>query len=147
VPYIQPTIVSAAASGGSSELFYAEITTTLDATSTSEASPDNLVSLGAQTYAAVPIYLEFFCAAVTGAGVATIACLWDANTELFRWGDHRGEFDEGQAMFCKTKLTPTAGSHTYRVRVFGSGVTHWNAGSVSGGSGTYPPIYLRADLA
>lgn len=116
----------------------------LGSLSTAEATPTDLVSLGAQTYDAVPILIQgFWTADMAGdSSSLVIGCLWDTDsTELCRFGDSRSGIDPASPSL---KLTPSAGSHTYKIRVFGTAGSAVDADSGSGGSGTYPPAYIRA---
>lgn len=139
------------------ELFYAQVTTNVTVSSTSEASPNDVVSLGAQTYDGSDIYLEFFAPEIEAIAnndgtAAFIFMVWDATTELCRFVDARPIVKNGLGItvgpiFGRLKLTPSAGSHTYKVRALKSGNIDnatLDAGSGSGGSGVHSPIYLRA---
>lgn len=120
---------------------YAQRTTDLSSLSTSEAGSTEIVSLGAQTYDAVPILLEGFAQLDMASANNVILTLWDDTTEMCRWADERGGVSQGTP---KLKITPSAGSHTYRLAVFGSTGTLIDAGTGSGGAATYPPAFLRA---
>lgn len=146
---VPSTSVGGSGSGGSTLLFYAEVTATVNTSATVEASAEALVSLGAQTYAAVATWIEFYCPNVTvaPAGGAAIATLWDVGTEVCRLGDFRGGANGAQAMVARMKFTPSAGLHTYNMRGFGVNPIAWTAGVGTGGAGVYPPMYLAAYTA
>lgn len=130
------------------ELFYAEITSNVTIASSTEATPTTIVSLGAQTYAAVPTLLEFFCAGFNiAANTSVIFCLWGDGAELARWGDVRTASTTATPVNLRYRFTPTAASHTYLVAAIRSSAnTDVNAGTGTGGSGLYMPAFLRATL-
>jgi hypothetical protein len=136
-------------SGGSTELAYVERTTSQTVTG-SEISPTDIVSSGAVTYAAARILIEFYSPAVTvGSGSSScIVTLWDGASNL-GWFALSGQTSASQvsaAMYAKRYLTPSAGSHTYKVRAWpGVGTALIDAGAW--GSGTYPPMFIRVSLA
>ena len=146
---LAPTTSVGGAGGGSTLLFYAEVTSGVTTTSIVEASAELLVSLGAQTYTAVPTWIEFYCGGVAGsASGACVATLWDGGTELCRIGDIRTSTgNNGGSMLARVKLTPTAASHTYLIRGFGINSILWNAGTGSGGATLYAPMYVAAYTA
>lgn len=143
-------------SGGSSssELFYAQVTSDVSiANGTSEASPVDIVSLGAQTYTAVPIRIEFYAPTITAdTARAVLFLLFDGATMLCRLTDLRfGGTGQSLPAFGAIRLTPSAGSHTYRIRAMnsatGGSASVVSGGGGAGGAGTYAPISLRASRA
>ncbi len=138
------------AASGSREIGYVQRTTNVTISATSEASPTSLgLTLGSLSYDGNPVILEFFCASIdmpTGA----IVLLFEGTTMLCRWGDLR-EPTSGAAssVFLAINFTPSAGSHEYLVQAIRVGGTNatLNAGTGSGGAGTYAPAYLRASYA
>lgn len=126
-----------------SELGYAQVTTNVSPGGT-EGSPNAVVTLGAITYAAVPTIIEFGCSSVDTTS-SVIFELMDGNTELCRFIDFRSASGTNTAaQYAQIRLTPSAGSHTYRVAAFGSGTIYGGTGA--GGAATYGPIWIRATL-
>lgn len=126
---------------------YAEVTTNVSVTGTTEAAPTDVVSLGALTYDAVPIEIEAFCPDVGTSASLTVLFVWyDGATELTRAVEARtGSASDDKGTSPKIRLTPSAGSHTYKLTCFkASGTVSLSAGSGSGGSGTYAPIRITA---
>lgn len=128
------------------EIAYAEITANV---TVAAPGPTDIVSTAAITYAATPIIIEFGAAEVeTGApqGAFVLVNLWDGATDLGQIGFliNPGSAGAvlGAAMAARRRLTPTAASHTYRVRASAAGA----AGKVSAGTGVagqYAPAYIR----
>src|SRR5262245_34095374 len=148
--------VSSSLSEAGRELVVAESTSSVTITATSEATPTDVISLGAFYYEAVPTLLEFWCSNVslddaTGGGVGLL-CLWDTDsTEIARWADFRTEnvaaaTKQDVPVFLRYRFTPSAGYNTYKVRGLKSaGVdTFVVTGGTREGSGTYTPIQMRA---
>jgi len=126
---------------------YVQVTTAVTVSSTTEVTPTDVVSLGAITYDAVPIWIEAFGPDVAASGSEAILFFWwDASTELCRALEARttASGDE-KGWKASMRLTPSAGSHTYKIAAQkGTGTCSLSAGSGSGGAGTYAPIYIRA---
>ena len=123
------------------EVAYATIVADVSVTATSEASPTEVVSSGAITYEAVPHMIEWFCSAVApGAGNTTIISLWDASTQINRIAEHA---DDMAPSIGWVRITPTAASHTYRIRahrVTGHGTIR--AGAAAAGADN-SPAFIR----
>lgn len=123
------------------EVAYAEITSDVSVTATSEASPTDVVSSGALTYEAVPHIIEWVCSGVApGSGNQTIISLWDGTTQINRIAEHADSICASRATI---RLTPTAASHTYRIRahrVTGNGTIR--AGAAAAGADN-SPAFIR----
>lgn len=133
------------------EIAYAEVTSNVTVSATAEATPTDIISLGALSFDGSPIILEFYCAnaAVASGTMILVANLWDDTTDLERWFDVRGgnATTPGFPIYARRRIVPTAGTHTFKVRgIKGGGLTDVtmfaNAGSA--GAGTYSPIWMRA---
>lgn len=152
-----PFIPAAAqlSSGGTGEVAYAQTIADVTITSTTEASPTDVLSLGAVNYNGTPIVLEFYAATVGPAGGTTLGFileLWDDTTYLCRVFDSRlpGMNDAQQGVSISHRLVPSAGLHTYKIRGVknpGTGNPTLFSGTGSAGTGTYCPIQMRARSA
>jgi len=124
------------------ELSYVEQTTSVSITSTSEASPTDIVSAAAIILdGGTRINVEFFCIDLLApAGQAVILNLWDASTDLGRFGVAGGTNSSAveTAQCLRRFLTPSNGSHTYKVR-------GWTTSGTGTAAATSPrlPIYIR----
>jgi hypothetical protein len=121
------------------EVAYVEFTSDVSASTQNEAAPLDVVSAGAITYVANPIIVEFFTPFANIPGSGGIS-LWDGATDLGRlWDNQAGS----GPVFAARRLTPTAASHTYKVRVWftGGGTSVISAGA--GGVGVTLPGYIR----
>jgi hypothetical protein len=124
-----------------SELAYGQVTSDTTITGASDGSETDVVSSGAVTYAANKVRIEFYSYAVIPAGgSAPVLCtLWDGSTQLGRmsWTASTAVVDAVRY------LTPSAGSHTYKIkcwRVTTNGTVSAGAG---GSSGASPPAFIR----
>jgi hypothetical protein len=121
------------------EVAYVEFTSNVTTTTNVEATPLDIVSSGAITYVANPILIEFFSPYVTIAGSGGIS-LWDASTDLGRlWSNVSGE---GPVHLAR-RLTPTAASHTYKLRLWETGGTTSTVHAGAGGVGVTLPGFIR----
>jgi hypothetical protein len=132
------------------ELYYAERTTALTLSSTSSTSPDDVMAGAALTYAATPIVIEFYAPAYqtpsTAAGHNCNITLWDGATDLGLIAKVVGPGNSvgttQTPIYVVRKLTPTAGSHTYKIRAyFANTAGTFNFGA--GGVGNFLPGFLR----
>jgi hypothetical protein len=120
--------------GAGEELAYVEFTSDVTVDNTNEASPDDVVSSGAVTYEAEKVCIEFFAWNVN-IGTATFVQfnLWVGSTDLGHIAIARGTGAE-ETILARRYLTPSAGSHTYRIRAIvntGSGTVNAGAGGVA----------------
>lgn len=146
----------AAAAGGSSagtELAYAEVTATVSVTGTTSGSPTDIVSSGAVTYAATKIRIEWFFPEVyvQGTGNGGYFGLYDGSTYITKVSAFTCPATT-PAMILPASgvryLTPSAGSHTYRLRGWKDGGTfdlYCGNGTTSGAART--PISIRVTSA
>lgn len=145
---------------GRGDLFTAEVTTDATVTSSDVTNPSTIISLGPQTYSAVPTWFEFSCpawsATASGSGSCSlIGLLNDGTTELSRIFDFRVQAAGAHlwgtgGILARVLLIPSAGDHTYLVagaRGGNFGNATFSAGTGTAGSAAYSPIYLRAYLA
>jgi PKD repeat protein len=133
------------------EIAYAQITSPVTISATTEGAAQDVVSSGAVTYDGTAVYIEFYAPRVdVGAAAETILVLQDGATAL-GW---IGYFSVGAVTAIQQrtparlsrKLTPSAGSHTYKItgfRVTVNGTVQAGAG----GSAAFMPAYIRVTKA
>lgn len=105
-----------------------------------EASPLDVVSSGAFTYEAAPTIVEFACPGYSQTGSGALS-LWDGSTEICRLTNATISNFITPDVFISREFTPTAASHTYKVRAWGSGTGTVYAGT--GVAGTHAPGFIR----
>jgi hypothetical protein len=135
----------AASGGGDSELAFAQITSNVDITSTTAATPTEVISAGAVVFdGSTRVCIEFFCMQVRSSHQFVVLTLWDDATQLSRFGVVQIALDVNMPVLLRRILTPSAGSHTYKVTAYKSGGTGTiTAGTGSGGDGANVPAYIR----
>lgn len=134
---------------GLDDIGYVTEVNTLTVTATTTGGAQDVISLGSLAYAAVPIWVEFFCMGVYVENGAVVIELRDNGTVLAKWGDFRESSGQSSAgAFLRRKLTPSAGNHTFKVTAFKAGTTvQLQAGDGTSGAGVNMPMYMRAYLA
>jgi hypothetical protein len=127
------------------EINYTEFTSSVSVTSTNSASPTDVVSSGAITYANVPHLVEFFSPQVAAETAKVVSVmLWDASTDLGILGAvGNAASNTAASVFLGRRLTPTAASHTYRIRAYVSAGTISVISGGVGGTGAAMPGYIR----
>ena len=134
------------------ELSYTEFTSNVSVTATSAASPNDVVSSGAVTYEAKPIRITFQTTGVqlgSTANAELLIHLWDGSTDLGRLALIKGVDGTETVVVpvqASRKLTPSAGSHTYKVTAYRTGSDGTIYGG-AGGAGTTMPGFLRIEAA
>jgi hypothetical protein len=128
-----------------SELAYAERTTNLAIPTSAESAPTDVVSTPATAYDGRPVLVEFFAPRVWPNVTAGVNFnLWDGNTNLgilaFLYTQGTTEVD--YALRAARRLTPSAGSHTYRIRAWATAGTA-NLVAGAGGPGAFVPAFIR----
>jgi hypothetical protein len=126
------------------QIGYAEITASVN----SVPGITTVVDLGAITFSARPILLEFFSPDVVAGTNWTRVYLFDGANNLGIWGHINSPPSAGahSPMYLARRLTPSAGSHDYSARAqpdAGTGVV----GAGPGGPSSYMPAFLRATYA
>lgn len=119
------------APGFGGELNYASISANVSITATTEAAPNDIVSVPARTYDGTTTIMVTFSSAIvafTALGSANVLInLWDMDgpTNLGRLAQmQQGTLAAGSAYSSavpferSVRLTPSAGRHTYRVRAW-----------------------------
>ncbi len=122
------------------DIAYVEFTADVSITGTSYV---DVVSSGAITYAATPIVVEFWAMRVTAGGAAFVSLsLLDGATDLgilFR----QPASTQSEAIFVSTRLTPSAGSHTYKIAGINNAGQTSTVSAGAGGAGTVRPGFIR----
>ncbi len=135
------------ASGGLVELGYSQITSAVLPTSTSGASPNTIIPDLTVVCDGSPILVEFYSNQVRPQNSAgtdlKISLYQDGSEETREWGRfYNGVANyDNKPCYLSRRLTPSAGSHTYKVTAFVSGGTGY-VGAGSGGTGE-APAFLR----
>lgn len=123
------------------EVAYTEFTANVvSSAANTEGSPLDVVSSGAVTYAAIPAIIEFYCPGYSQTGQGALS-LWDASTDLGRLTTATPSNYITPGLHVVRRLTPTAASHTYKVRGWGNGTGTCYAGA--GGTATHMPGFIR----
>lgn len=129
------------------ELAHVEFTATVSVTG-SEVSPTDVVSAGAVTFDGTAVVVEFYSTQVSPASGTDLVALslWDGATDLGRiaivQNSVGASVQVAPPVLVRRKLTPSVGSHTYKIR----GWKSTGNGSViagAGGVGAYMPGYIR----
>lgn len=129
---------------------YVEFTSSVTANSVAEASATQVVSAGAFTFDGTAVDIEFFSPGYVHGGSSSThgINLWDSTTDLGRLYDGTvvaSTSDQTGAL--KRRLTPSAGSHTYNVRIWESAATNFVALAGAGGAGVKMPGYIKISKA
>jgi hypothetical protein len=130
------------------ELGYAEFTSTVTSAGNTVGTATQIVSLGAITYEAVPIMIEFSCARTSPASAnSTYFVLRDGTTVLGTIAEFQAG-SLGQPVKAQRRLTPTAASHTYNVAFWvvttGTATATAGTGGAAGDSTARMPGWIRA---
>jgi hypothetical protein len=104
------------------ELAYAEFTADVPVTATTQPAAQTVVTAPAVTFDGLTaVWVEFQAPRVdAGPGSVTVLDLWDGSTDLGILGSVRGVVSDfvGAPVNRSRRLTPTAGAHTFSVRVW-----------------------------
>jgi hypothetical protein len=130
------------------EFGYAQVTGNTTISATTEGAANDIVTLGAITYPALPIVVEFFFPRVTnGTGGSTFFVLLNDATVLGLVGlnSASGVAGVGIPVFGKRRFTPTAGSHTIKVAAYRN-TANSTVEAGTGATTTFFPGFIRATL-
>ncbi len=131
------------------ELAYNQVTAPVAITSTVPASPNLIVEGTTRTYDGSPVLVEFYCPTVASSATSSqlYFMLWDGGADL---GLISGSYGAGVAQLNVTvratrRITPTAGSHNFRVVAYavGSGNAYCGTGAAS----QWSPMSVRVTRA
>jgi len=127
------------ASAATLEYGAATRTTNLTVSSTSAASPDDVIEVGPITVDGGPIVVEFFTMLMEPSGGAVRLSLWRDSTDLgFYW-----QQSSATAVAASWRLTPAAGTYTFKVRAYRSSATSALLYGGPGGGGSLAPMQMR----
>ena len=135
------------ATGGLVELGYSEITSAVLPTATTAATSNTVISDLTVVCDGSPILVEFYSNQVRPNNTAgtdlKISLYEDGSEETREWGRfYNGVANyDNKPCYLSRRLTPSAGSHTYKVTAFVSSGTGY-IGAGSGGTGE-APAFLR----
>lgn len=131
------------------ELAYNQITANVGLTATTGATAQLVIDGGTRTYDGLPVLIEFVTPMLEAAsGQWTVVDLWDGATDLGQFvqgGPGPGNFI-GASACARRRLTPTPGSHNYKIMGWVTGGT----GKVyagTGAAGSYVPAFIRVTRA
>ncbi len=130
--------------GAGAEIVYAQTTTAVVVTNQSSAGSHLFVDGGAATYDGGPVSIEVFCPYVTSPAAAQIFIgLYDGATYLGQLAAVSAASGAiAVPVDARYRLTPTAGSHTYKVGAWvGSGSGRMDAGTA------FVPGFIRVTRA
>jgi hypothetical protein len=132
------------------ELAYNQITANIAITTTNSAGSNLVIEGTTRAYDGSPVIIEFFSDCVqapNAVNTATFIQFLDGPTDLGVFGEvYNGTNTVGiaAAVYARRRITPTAGTHNYRIGGYMSGST---SGSVFAGAGTgggiHSPAYIR----
>ena len=121
---------------------FAQITSNVSITATTEGTAQTIITLGAQTLEAVPHRLEFFAARMLAGVAAMRITVFDGSTSQ---GLLLSMDANALAYGTNTyKWTPTAASHTMSIRAWNGAAA---TGTISAGTGGTGVTFLPATLA
>jgi hypothetical protein len=123
------------------EYDYAQWTTSVNITATTEATANTIVSGNPVVYdGATIVVIEAFIPSATKGTTYTQFWLFDGSSSIGAIGVC--QVAGGTSLKLETRLTPSAGSHTYSLRGSVDGATGTATGG-AGGAGAYRPGFIR----
>ena len=129
------------------ELGYTEFTSDVSVTSTTEGTPDDVVSAGALTFSGQPIVIEFFTPQAQQVNNAELRfSLWEGATNRGKIGAQGAIGNaggHGPILVRRRIAAPSAGSLTFKVSAWNSAAGTGTVKAGSGGSGAFLPGYIR----
>lgn len=133
------------------EWSYAQITSPVNVTSTTESAGTTVLSPAAFTPDGSPVLVEFFSPyfnlPTAALGNSTVVCLFEGATELARLAQPTLAATAAQQtppIYARYRFTPTAASHTYTITGFVPNTTGTpQVGAGAGGTAAFPPAFVR----
>jgi hypothetical protein len=127
------------------EFDYAQLTTGVNITATTEATANTVVTGGAVTYdGSTVVIIEAFVPSATKGTTYTQWWLYDGSSSIGAWGVL--QVTGGGSVYLRRRLTPSNASHTYSLRGSVDGATGTATGG-AGGAGVYVPGFIRITKA
>ena len=131
------------ATGATNELAYAQITTQLSVTASSEATASVVVAAPSVNFSGNPVVIEFFATRVTPLGTSGVLTLHDDTAGIsLGYFAQIGPANAIVPVHIVRRITPAAGARVYSIRAFGIGGNM----NVLGGAGTasdFQPAFIR----
>lgn len=133
------------------EFDYTQITSSVNVTSTTAASPDNIVTSGSVTYdGSTVVIIEFYASNIyCGIGGNNMFIdLWEDSTRLGQIAHIREDGTTGlgaRPIYVRRRLTPSNASHTYSIKAWFD-FANTSTRQVVAGAGSGPaamPAYIR----
>lgn len=128
------------------EVTYAEITSDVTVTSSTEGTPDDVVSTGSVSYDGDPVMVTFSAPAIRAWSATNPLRLsiWNDSTNLGIFAATAEPGAAGHPCSFSARITPTAGSHTIKITGYlPSGGTNGKVFCGAGGTGNLGPASIR----
>jgi hypothetical protein len=127
---------------------YVEFVANVVPTGTTAATAIDVVSAGAITFdGATTVDIEFYSYGLSSPSAigSTLIDLWDASTDLGIMAQALNSAASTMVVPCLVRrtVTPSAGSHTYKARVWATSLAGAFAGAGAGGAGVVMPGYIK----
>jgi hypothetical protein len=135
------------------ELAYNQVTAQVNIASVAAASPTLVVEGTSRSYDGSPVLIEFYCGALQtppAAGGLVVVNLWDGATDLgyFAISQTAAAAVTIAQVHAARRMTPTAGTHNYRIVAWTSGAGGAVAYAGAGGSANiWAPMFIRVTRA
>lgn len=138
------------------QLDYAQITSGVTITSSTESSPTAIITGNSITYDGSPVIIEFFSPVISCPnGVSSqypsaVISAWVDGVNIGRlinWSTGTGEGAQSWPAYGRLPYTPTAGAHTFKIQAFYTSVSGWAVNAGTGGSGNYVPAWMKVTRA
>jgi hypothetical protein len=124
---------------------YAQLTTGIAITATTEATATTIITGNAVTYDGSIVMVEFYAPQVWFTDITGRLVLYQDGSSIGFIANCSAATGTSvlQAVHATRRLTPTAGSHTYSIRGFKSGGGTFTVTGDAGGAGLFVPAFLR----
>lgn len=144
----EPLGMKWASIGSQAPLDYVQITSDVTVTGSAYGSPTNVITGTTQAYVASPTLIEFFAPRIERTTGSTIVIgLYDGTTHICNLANYSdGNAGHGVPCYAAYRFTPTAASHTFNIKAYGSGGNTKVFAGNAGGSDAYAPAFLRVTL-
>lgn len=124
------------------EIAYVELADSVATTTGTESAPVDVISSGILDYVAKPIEITFHCPGWNPSGGGGSISLWDGSTDLGKL-IVVGTANMFRPVTCHRRLTPTAGPHEYKARIWTTGGASATAAASGGGVNNTVPTWIR----